>query len=234
MAVTFVNSGTFSGVQPGPVTPGAPASLVVGNLLLAQIDIRVGGDPAPATCAGTGWTTWFDDAGPGNTNGQFVMYRWVDGTEGASFSFSISGVTTNGVFARVHQFSGCAPGSGTPTSESGGVTQATTNTVSHVAVTTTKAGSLAIWFDAHADDSSTSHSIGGASGGTWVERTEDASSVGGDGRICFTTADMASPGTISGGTGTMVASNRWISRTFALNPPSGSLIYRPPRQIIRL
>lgn len=213
----FVNSGTFSGVQPGPATPGAPASLVVNNLLVAQVNVRVGGDPAPATCAATGWTTWFDDAGPGNSCGQFVMYRVVDGTEGGSFSFAISGVTTNGVFARVHQFSGILyTGSGVPLIESAGVTQNTNNTVAHVAVTTTGASGLAVWFDSHSDDSGTTHTIGGASGGTWVERTEDASSVGGDGRICFTTAAMPDPGTISGGTGTMVSSTvRWISRTFA-------------------
>lgn len=226
MAVAYVNSGSFAQVQPGPAVPTYPASLVVGNLLLAQIDIRVGGDPAPATCAATGWATWFDDAGPGNTNSQFVMYRWVDGTEGASASFAISGVTTNGVFARIHQFSGASPGSGIPDNESGGVIQDTTTTHLHVDVTTTVPDALAVLFDSHADDSGSTHSWGGASGGTLVERTEDSSSVGGDGRICFTTADMPSPATLTGGSGTSVTARRWITRSFALKPPAEARVPR--------
>jgi hypothetical protein len=155
------------------------------------------------------------------------MWRWVDGSESGNASFTVSGVTTNGIFARIHQLSGVGGKPGIPRLESAGLTQATTTTVSQTAVTTTELDELAIWFDAHADDSGTTHTIGGASGGTWVERTEDASSVGGDGRICFTTAAMATPGTISGGTGTTVGTIRWISRTFALMGEQ----FPPPRKL---
>jgi hypothetical protein len=200
-----------------------------------EIDVRVGGDPCPATASATGWSSWFDDCGPGNTNTQLIMYKWSDGSETGP-SVSISGVTTNGIFARIHQFSGCSPGSGTPDIESGGLSQATDTTPLHNSLTSTLDGSMAVCAIAHADDTGTAFTLSGESGGTWTKQSEDPSSVGGDGRISFYTAALATAGTLSGGTGTTSSSIRWISRSFVLMPPvvfDPALIagaYQPPSE----
>jgi hypothetical protein len=72
------------------------------------------------------------------------------------------------------------------------------------------------------------------SGGTWVEAVaEYATATGTDGCIQLQTADMASAGTINGGTYTMLASDGWGVIGFAIRPAVTTPAYAVHRALPR-
>jgi hypothetical protein len=235
MAVAYVGSGAYadSGVgNPESPAPSYPGSLVAGYLLIAQVVLRINRSTAN-TCTATGWTQLEKDVT--NTTGTgshvtYLMYKWSDGTETGTVTFTCSGVGINGAFARIHALSGVAPGSGSPSVEARGlVNPANTASVSHADIVTTGTDELGVIFVSVGDDTSTTHTLSGGSGGTLVERTENSSAVGADSRQILNTIDAPSPTTITGNTATMGTSQAFIARGFALMPTARKDV---PEQVV--
>lgn len=69
------------------------SGLVVGDLLVATVQSRGGTDLTPPA----GWTV-LHEGSPGGSNPSYTMlaYKFVDGTEGSTFSFSVAGSTSPG------------------------------------------------------------------------------------------------------------------------------------------
>ena len=94
--------------------------------------------------------------------------------------------------------------------------RATSNTIADTGVTTNGADRLACQFVAVNDDNALD-AFTGMTGGTWAEAVaEYAVATGTDAAIGLQIAEMASAGTINGGTDTMAASDGWAVIGFAL------------------
>jgi len=86
-APTVVSVGDFTGAT-GTVNSLAvdtPASIVAGNMLVCQLNMRAtSGTPVPSS---SGWTVSNDNNG---SNNLAIAYKVADGTEGATVTFSFS------------------------------------------------------------------------------------------------------------------------------------------------
>jgi hypothetical protein len=138
------------------------------------------------------------------------------------------------IYCRLYEFSGVRTDNGATTSaicengadSNGLVIGAGTGTaISDVAVTTNGADRLAVNLIGVNDDNVVD-AFTGMTGGTWVEPVaEYKDATGTDGCIAIMTADMASAGTIDGGTYTMAASDGWGVIGFAFIPGASGSTY---------
>lgn len=120
MAVAFVNSGASAGTVgttgSETVTPGAPASLTVGNIVVVMAGLDkagANGTIADISTATSGWAEATDTAGyTGASPFQFLKLFWktVDSTSmampGVAFTWATTGNTGGTALTWAHQFSG--------------------------------------------------------------------------------------------------------------------------------
>jgi len=104
----FVNSGAFQvKAASTTITPALPASRTNNNVLIAQLDLQLGGASGGPSAPGGGWTIFATDNGGGTSGGDYCALAWrlVDGTEAAPvFSWTGSFISQ----AQIFQYSGNA------------------------------------------------------------------------------------------------------------------------------
>lgn len=159
----------------------------------------------------TGYTLLFADT-PGTDPRCYTWYRVLDGTE---TTFPNPGAGSS----RIHRgivIRGADPTA--PIHEGAAVTSAGGNPKGHPAVTTSGSDRLVLAFMSCIDDGAVPSAYSGATGGTWVSRSDVGNSSASDCRAVIQSAEMPTAGTISGGSVNEGNSNVWITRAFALRP----------------
>lgn len=194
-------TGSHNNSQANPLTPTMPATLSAGDGCLLVIVNR--STTAGQTYSITGVTGWNLEAtieGGAASHPHVYIYSLIsDGTEdGATVTCTCSGGTT-GHKAIVYRFTGVASSSWFTYLSN--VRSVSNSTIPDTSTTTVAADQLAVNIIA---DNGTHASCGdftGETGGDWVERSwyqnGTAPSIG------LQTADMASAGTVDGGTVTL-------------------------------
>lgn len=205
--------GSAGAVDAGTVTSGAawdpacPASVDPGDILIAHISCR---DLVTDPVTPTGWVQLTLPIST-TTGRHWLFGKIADGTEdGAAVSFGIQAVSVNRS-GRIYRFIGndwtgqnildmvlgFASASGTVAA------------VADQSVTTPRANCLALNF-IKVDDNNTIGPFTGETGGDWTEPVAEASNNLGTGWMAqLQTAQMASAGTINGGSVTMSAADPW-------------------------
>lgn len=226
---SWISAGTADTVlNPSPLTPSYPASPQFGDLFIIHVATRSNFNATTAASA-SGWGALpFEDNG--STTTAHYLYKWSNGTETGTVAVTPTGMNS-GAYAHIHLFRNVGGNPGTPNIESIDVVRATSTTPSPDPVITTDVDRCAVCITTVADDTSTTHTLTGGSGGTWSKHTEISSPDGSDVRMLMQTAPMASADTFSGATGTMASSKAWICRTFALY---GGPIVRLPSDAVTL
>lgn len=212
MAVTYVNVGTAatSTGEVASMSPGFPASIVAGRLLLLALHTTAASTMAE-TAAPSGWNTLFgtDYLNPGTSPRvrQEIFYRWADGSETGSQLVTFS-ANRKGV-CRIAQFDGVAMEyDGTPAIQLGGV-DADTTTANPPTIVTTVNDCLGIVYNVFSDQRFTSGSFSGAT------TRYDTGTSNGNPRGSLGTSAIPSPTSTTYGNG---SSQRHVCRTFALSP----------------
>lgn len=183
--------------------------------------------------------------------GDAVLHRqilWMGRVYDAT-QLTTATVTTGGddLYCRAYVFfrvisranaSGTACFVGGPTGAQGvsSSSNGTSTTITDAAVTTAEADCLALNFISVNDDNAVG-TLTGMTGGTWDDSFTGtfSSATGTDGLIGLQLADMASAGTIDGGSYAMSASDDWLVIGFALRPaPSGNAWSKPLSDTITL
>jgi hypothetical protein len=206
--VTFEAAGTASGVTSNP-TPSYPIGLQTNDLILLQVTVRDNSN-TPATPSGFTLLYGPDSTGTGR---QWIYYKFATGFESGTITVTIGGGACK--VARMYSFNNVALSS---FNEGGGFGSGISSTINAQSVTTTDTNRLAVSFVFVNNDNAVG-SFTGETGGDWTEATpEFTTTAGSDGCVQLQTADMASAGTISGGSYTMTLSDPWGVRAFALEP----------------
>lgn len=207
------------------LNPACPATVDADDILILHCTCRAG-TSAAWDGPPSGWGTIDDNLGSARHR-MSLYWKRADGSEDGS-TVTVTGAytgTNQGAYARIYSFSG-VKNSGSSASdicESGSNTSGSSSSVSFIDVTTTGADRLACVFTG-ANDDATIAAFTGESGGDLTEPVAEYTSVtGGDGMLSLQTADMASSGTLTGGTATLGVSCSWISRSLALIPNSTTL-----------
>lgn len=194
---TYVGAGTENTLASGTsLTPRYPSGIVAGDLLVLQTIAR-----STTTAVPSGWASVYSD-----TQGlvhQEVLTKTAAGTETGNLTVNFSG-------SDVHTAIIYAIRGGT-TLEAAGVAKALSGTAAPASLTTGGNGRLVVAVVALQSGQNVTTAFTGQTGGTWALRsntnTNDSTQL--------QTANMASTGTISGGSET-VGSAGWIVRTFAV------------------
>jgi len=162
----------------------------------------------------------------GGASDEFRHYLWIARSLSvlSAPTFTGGNSTSEDVFSRMYEFSGCSLGTTLETvienSTAGTATGAggTGTTVSDVAVVTRGPGRLALNFIGFNDDlTGYDGSFTSETGGDWASVASAGTSSGTDAASNLNTAAIASPGTIDGGTMT-ITSMAWGVIGFALIP----------------
>lgn len=231
----FVQAGAGITITGASGTAQITSGVTVGNVILLQILVDSGGtNPTLTTVTGiadiagtpSAMTTGTASAVGNPIAGEQRPY--FGRATATSVSVLITAGDTLDLYARLYEFSGVASGTALTDIIENGVAAdgmalgaATSTTIADVAVTTNGADRLAVNMIAVNDDNALA-AFSGQTGGTWVEPVaEYLDSTGTDGCIGIQTANMASAGTIDGGTITM-ASDGWGVIGFALKPAAAA------------
>ncbi|MBI2007652.1 hypothetical protein HYS85_00230 [Candidatus Saccharibacteria bacterium] len=203
MAIAYKSQGAGAGTETNNASLDlvAPATVDANDILIAQV-IHTGTTTAPSTPSG--WSLLY---GPANIGTTATGRHWcfgklaVGNEDGATIGFGTAG-GTNGRAGRIYSFSGYVSGTLADV-----VPAASFSDIAHAtdpqgpAVTTTKAGALAVALTCQ-DDNNTEEAIASATGGTWggfvtyVDANWGPQGIHIDIQVATPTAD---PGTISGG-----------------------------------
>lgn len=200
-----------SAASPPSIDVPYPTGLANNDVLFAQIYSRntistIGSPPA-------GWTLLFGPDTGGSTFRQWIYYKFSDGTETGTETWSISGAAL--FMGKMYAARGVALSSFT---ESGGLDQATGTAVTCPSITTTGPNRLAIAFVAAADDNTVPDFTGETGGDYTTPFTDYSTATGSDGMMGVRIAEIPAAGTLSGAGATMSASDPWLVRAFALKP----------------
>jgi hypothetical protein len=240
VAVAFVNVGTGSGttVTTGSetLTPAAPASMVVGNMIIvmAQMDAaNATATNANVTTATGGWTEATDLAEyTAATPRQFVKLFWkvVDSTSMAMAAIAFSGMATGTsggcATVRAHQFSGVD--TTTPFGTSGAIftaALATATTLGPVASPGAVAvGDMLFAAGGRSDDNSSQTNV--VTNAPWTNLNTGTSQFTATGSDCsgwtaYTAGDGTDPGAITWSSMASVSSAR-TGRVWYLNQAVGA------------
>lgn len=209
---SYVNSGAADNrSNPGvDLTPGLPASLVSGNLLLAEVLI---GGAGRSVATPTGWTLINDVQHSGDDLGLWLFGRISDGTETAvAFDWNSTG-NRDGV-AVVHQYTGNVTTSVAAAIEAYSETEGSDTSIEIPSITAGGNERLAVAMlgcriEATFGDPS------GETGGTWAIDAQTSYATG-DLSIAALSAALATGGTISGGVSTATGTNIWLAQGFAI------------------
>lgn len=185
-----------------------------GDLLICMVSIRATGGTSDIS----GWTEIATHRMGTTSNGEFYVWgKIADGTETGSVTVTFPndfGVTK---MARCFRFKNNNSTSVAAAIESIAEGQGTSNTYAAQNVTSTTNLSLAVQFVAVADDNTTG-SFTGESGGDYTEVATYLYDGGSDGAHSVQTAELATAGSITGGSFTMAASDPWGVIGFIIKP----------------
>ena len=198
MAITYKSQGAGVSTETSgaALSPLCPATVDAGDILIAHTYWE-GTASAPNTPSG--WTLLDGPRVIESTIGRhWIFGKIADGTEdGAAVAFGSPAVTTMRA-ARVYSFAGRVSGSITDLCLGFAATSHATDP-QMPSVTTTVAGALAVACVAQ-NDNNTAAAATGESGGDWIEAVAEYVAALTPGLMLqIQTADMATPGTISGG-----------------------------------
>jgi hypothetical protein len=212
--VTLAEVGALSGTvgvnqraSTGTLTPAQAVTgdLAAGDLLIVMVSIRATGGTADVS----GYTEIATHRMGTTSNGEFYIFgKIADGTESGSVTVTFPndfGVTK---MARCYRFKNNNPASVAAAIESIAEGQGTSNTYAAQSVTSTVNLALAVQFVAVGDDNVTG-SFTGESGGDYTEDATHVYTGGTGGAHSVQTAELATAGSITGGTFVMAASDPW-------------------------
>lgn len=193
----------------GTATIPYPATVAADDLLILQCGINNASDTVTTP---SGWTAFSGNPYSGGSDSRQYLF-WKKATGSESGDLSVTWTAANRMNSRIYRFSGqdLTTPLGTPSSSTGA-----SGTLSDEGVTTTQADSLALNFFVIGRENVSLSAMSGMTGGTWVE---DFAEYGAGGTppdyitIGMNRADMASAGTINGGTATLTG---WSSRTWVI------------------
>jgi hypothetical protein len=215
--VVLAEIGTTSGTvgvtqraSTGTLTPPLAVTggdFAAGDLLICMVSIRATG--GTTNIAASGWSQIATHRMGTTSNGEFYIWgKIADGTETGSVTVSFPndfGVTK---MARCFRFKNNNSTSVAAAVESIASGQGTSTTYAAQSVTSTTNLSLAVQFVAVADDNVTG-SFTGESGGDYTEDATYVYTGGTGGAHSVQTAELATAGSITGGTYVMTASDPW-------------------------
>lgn len=229
-ATTAANSGTT-------ITIASPGSLSVGNVLIASISFNdnQSGTNLNVNASASGWTV-IDGRQIGiNGNNEWwgtLLYRVVDGTEGANFVFTLDADADGGV-GTVVAFSGVdATGgvkedgsAGGPFDVDPGVINGinSDNSLNATAISTATANAAVIMFGLIGDDNNvTSNTWTTATAGDLTELFDNSTTNGADNAVAAAMVIFSGTGTTGAGSATVSASDPNGSILIALKaaPPA--------------
>jgi hypothetical protein len=212
VAVEFATAGTGAATTSGTVSVPYPPGLSAGDTLICHVLTKVG----TAIATPSGWTL-ISSGVPGDGAGLHAAYRkTAAGSESGSLSVSTTDSEVIGVYGRMYRFTG-ANGS-----EGAGQEGGSSDTIPDRTVTTSGADRLAVNLVAIEDDVTVA-AFTGMTGGTWAEAVGAyETTIGFDATLQIQVAQIASAGTINGGTQTIATTESYHVIGFALiagNPP---------------
>lgn len=161
MAITFVNAGTAAGASSGNITPGAPATPVVGDIWVCVPFNAT--DPAATNIAmnGADWTEVFDASHEAQTRLAVFWHRYAGVDPDRLVTMTDGG--SNGRMAQIAAFRG-AKASGTPVQIVGAGNGADSASLIGLSITPPVANAAILWAGGIANDPSlstpASYSIG--------------------------------------------------------------------------
>lgn len=187
---------TGTAVDLSVATNPAYGTNAAGDLFVMQVGIRHSGTYTPPIAPGG----WVQVAGPNDQSNtaQYIYTRTARSTGGETGTKSITAISTPGGQAVIHTFRAVATSSFTEGIVSTGSAINSTS-ISAPSVTTLGPARLAVAFVVLGDDLGTIVSFTGESGGDWVSRFSRQATVGVDSGLDLQSAQMASTGTITGG-----------------------------------
>jgi FlaG/FlaF family flagellin (archaellin) len=203
-------------------SPTYPPDLEEDDLILLQIGIRDGtNSPDGSQLAAAGFALLYADQSSSTGMGQWIYYKFSDGTETGSLTIPINGNPTN-VVSCMYAFRYVATSS---FNEDGSFDSQESDVIYAEDVTTYGSRRLAVSFIYMKGYESTVGEFTGETGGDWIKQAEFQNSITGsyeDAAIQLQTAEMLTAGTISGGScreDIMDAHQKgWGVRAFALIP----------------
>lgn len=205
----------------------APSVVDAGDILVYVINTRTLGTVDGFT-APTGFTTAYD-SGTGANRHRYVGYKVAVGTEdSSSITATVSATSGGASIAQIYRFVNSGTGGYHAV---GGNNSGTSTTPSFANVVTTVSNELAVGV-VFIDNNTTAGDVTSETGGDWTEAAQDNSS--GASAIQVQTAQMASAGTLSGGTLTLGTSSGWVTFSFALKEvvaATSSLIFGKPTML---
>lgn len=211
LAEIGTTSGTVGVTQrasTGTLTPPLATTggdFAAGDLLVCMASIRATG----GTTDISGWTQISTHRMGTTSNGEFYIWgKIADGTETGSVTVTFPNDFVVTKMARCFRFKYNNTTSVAAAVESINTGQATSNTYAAANVTSTVDLALAVQFVAVADDNATG-SFTGESGGDYTEDATYVYSGGTGGAHSVQTAELATAGSITGGTFVMAASDPW-------------------------
>lgn len=225
----FVSKGTV-GAGFGDICAGTweanttlPATINAGDIIVLFVGARCPTGTIDSFDTPSGYTAG-ESSGVGEVQAAAYFYKVAAGTEDSSV-VNLTGTFFDSIPSTVLAQSYVFSGSGTGGFHAvGGSSSGSGTTPSLPAVTTTEANELAvglIW----AAVSTTINSSSGESGGDWIEAASE--DTGTNRLLQCQTANMASAGTITGGSSTLGSSGAWRSFSFALKE-IGAATKAPP------
>ncbi|MBA3757843.1 hypothetical protein H0X09_03190 [Candidatus Saccharibacteria bacterium] len=207
----FAAAGVESAADGGNPTPGYPSGIASGNLLLLQVQTKDNAIPTTPS----GWTSIASAAIWGGRSTIFA--KSAAGTENGTLTVTSNVVAGNLAYARIYRFTDWKNDSTMANNFEGfSTSQDSATPMTDAGVTTTAAKRLAVQF-IHSGAAVSLGNFTGETGGDWTEAIAEVSTtVADDGTLQLQTADMASSGTINGGSQTTSAP--WGIHGFAILP----------------
>jgi hypothetical protein len=211
----FGAAGTASGGNVEDVTPGYPAGITAGQLLILQVESTniVGAPSTPA-----GWTLQWDDqrsSGGGNAIRQWVYSTYATGSESGTLTVDFPSAGNKGaVIIRITNPHASSPFEGAT------LVRGTDDPVNGPTLTPAGPNRLGLALIAVGDNQAAETAISGATGGTWTSRVANTHSSGADSALFLNSVDLSSGGQISGGSFSpaMVTAADWLCRAVMLKP----------------
>ena len=194
----------------GTATVPYPASIAADDLLILHCGINNNSDTVTTP---SGWTAFPGNPYSGGSDTRCYLF-WKKASGSESGDLSVTWTAANRMNSRIFRVTGqhLTTPFGTPSSSTGA-----SGTLADEGVTTTAADSLALNFITFGRENITAlAAMTGMSGGTWVEDFAEYAAGGTPPdyiTIALQRADMASAGTINGGTATATG---WSSRTWVV------------------
>ena len=217
IGTTSATGGVTHRASTGTLTPPLATTgddFAAGDLLVCMVSIRASG----GTTDISGWTQIATHRMGSTSVGEFYIWgKIADGTETGSVTVTFPNDSAVLKMARCFRFKYNNTTSVAAAVESINTGQANSNTVSAANVTSTVGLALAVQFVAVADNNATG-SFTGESGGDYTEDATYLTGLGDDGTHSVQTAELATAGSITGGSFTMGASDPWGVIGFIIKP----------------